>query len=219
MKSKTSLRIKTLIEYVLPCDTVADVGCDHGYIPYYLLKNNICKHVILADISKKSLLKAKNLFDQNGLSNFADFRHGDGLSVFKSGEVDFCVIAGMGGIEIIKILQENDKGIKKFLLQPMKNSYELRHFLIKNGYKIQKDFIIFDKKNFYDIITIERGKDSLNELEFVFGKTNILNKSNDFIKYLKLKKLQTEKLLKSLKDKDRANELGHYLELIERAIN
>ena len=41
------------------CECVADVGTDHGYIPIYLIKNNICKRAIASDINKGPVEKAK----------------------------------------------------------------------------------------------------------------------------------------------------------------
>lgn len=213
---KISYRINELIKCVKGVNTVADIGCDHGYIPYVLLKTKVCKKAVLIDVSIKSLNKAKKLFAKNGLSDFADFRNGSGLSVLKEDEADFAVIAGMGGAEIINILKDDNKGIKRFLLQPMRNVLELREFLIKNGFEIEKDFIIFDKKSFYDIITVSKGRDVLNELELNFGKDNLNNKSAAFIKFLNYKKNQSEKLLDGLNNEKRKEELKHYLSLIDR---
>lgn len=218
MEIKVSYRIKKLIECAEKCDTVADIGCDHGYLPYFLLKNKVCNKAVLIDISTKSLNKAKKLFDKSGLIN-AEFRQGDGLNVLKNGEADLAVIAGIGGVETMEILRNGNKGIKRFLLQPMRNVFDLRKFLIANNYKIEKDFIIFDKKCFYDIIITSNGQDTLTEPELVFGRDNIKNKSDAFIKFLNYKKNQTERLLARLSNEKRKEELINYLSLIDRARN
>lgn len=213
-----SYRIKKLIECVNECVSLADIGCDHGQIPYFLLKNKMCERAVLADVSEKSLSKAKKLFLKSGLIEKADFRIGDGLSVLKDGEVDVAVIAGLGGMEIINILSAGDKGIKRFLLQPMKNTYELRKFLIKNNLRLEKDFIIFDKNHFYDIIVTSKGSDTLTESELEFGRDNIKNKTEDFIKFLNYKKTQIEKILNKV-ESERKEELLKYLMLIDEVLN
>ena len=36
-----SIRLKTVAEAVTPGNRVADIGTDHGYVPIYLVKNNL----------------------------------------------------------------------------------------------------------------------------------------------------------------------------------
>ena len=214
MEFKISYRIKVLAECVKECCVLADVGCDHGFVPYLLLRNGVCRKAILIDISFKSLNKARKLFLKSGLENHAEFRQGGGLTVLKTDEADFAVIAGLGGVEIIDILKADDKGVRRFLLQPMKNTRLLREFLVKNNFKLEKDFIIFEKNHFYDIIVTSKGSDILTEAELEFGKDNLKNKTKDFIKFLNYKKIQTEKILNKVNGK-RKEELLNYLKLIE----
>ena len=37
MKVNISKRLKTVAESVSECEVVADIGCDHGFLPIYLL--------------------------------------------------------------------------------------------------------------------------------------------------------------------------------------
>ncbi|MFA6940089.1 MAG: tRNA (adenine(22)-N(1))-methyltransferase TrmK, partial [Clostridiaceae bacterium] len=46
-----SKRLIAIAEKVDKCKTVLDIGTDHGYIPIYLIKNNICNNVIASDIN------------------------------------------------------------------------------------------------------------------------------------------------------------------------
>jgi len=52
---KLSERLLTIASLVPKNSIVADIGTDHGYIPAYLIENNISKKVIGTDISKGSL--------------------------------------------------------------------------------------------------------------------------------------------------------------------
>ena len=40
---KLSKRLAAAAELVRPCESFADIGCDHGYLPAYLVQNNIVK--------------------------------------------------------------------------------------------------------------------------------------------------------------------------------
>ena len=52
-------RLTKVADLILPTQTLADVGCDHGYLSIYLVEHRICQHVIAMDINKGPLEKAK----------------------------------------------------------------------------------------------------------------------------------------------------------------
>jgi tRNA (adenine22-N1)-methyltransferase len=167
-------RIEKLCSHLSPCQTFADVGCDHGYCTQYMLKNDLCKTAIITDISAKSLQKAQNL-----LSGFIEEGRCkavccDGLSGVDV-NVDQVLIAGMGGEEIIKILT-NSFIPKSFVFQPMKNPARLRRFLLDNGCKITYDDIFWDGK-FYFIIKGENCGGTLpyTQAELEFGRNSLTN--------------------------------------------
>ena len=45
-----SLRLSTLAGMVTPGSRLVDVGCDHGYLPIYLVKNKIIPSAIAMDV-------------------------------------------------------------------------------------------------------------------------------------------------------------------------
>lgn len=167
--------------------TVADIGADHGYLTKVLIEENRAKAVIATDISKASLEKTANLAKKYGFLDKIFLKVGDGLKILNKGEAQIVVIAGMGGNEIIKILEENtDKTFDKFIFQPMQNTINLREYLIKHNYEIIKDFIVKDRKKFYNTIVarFSTNKQNLSKKQIEFGLTNLDLKGNDFIEYL-----------------------------------
>ena len=54
-----SIRLKTVAEAVTKGNRVADVGTDHGYVPIYLVKNNLSPAGIAMDVNKGPLEKAQ----------------------------------------------------------------------------------------------------------------------------------------------------------------
>ena len=166
---------------------VADIGADHGYLTKVLIEENRAKAVIATDISKASLEKTANLAKKYGFLDKIFLKVGDGLKILNKGEAQIVVIAGMGGNEIIKILEENtDKTFDKFIFQPMQNTINLREYLIKHNYEILKDFIVKDRKKFYNTIVarFSTNKQNLSKKQIEFGLTNLDLKGNDFIEYL-----------------------------------
>ena len=128
--NKLSKRIKTLINECKEAEVWADIGCDHGYVTLELIKQNKAKKVIATDIHAESLGKTKKLLAKHNLQNFADYYVGDGFNAIPENDrikINSCIIAGMGGNEIMKILSIFKP--QKLVLQPMRNEKELRNFL------------------------------------------------------------------------------------------
>lgn len=182
-------RLNTLCSLVENCNKLADIGCDHGKIGISLILDNKCKHVYLCDISQKSLQKACANATKLQIQDKCIFVCCDGFD--KVPQVDTAVIAGMGGKEIISILEKACFLPNTLVLQPMKNQAELRRYLQKN-YFLKQDFLIKDKK-FYFFILATLGKDNLSQDELLVGKTNLTSQSGDYKEWLKYQYNQTQK--------------------------
>ena len=198
-----SKRIEKICSYLKAAESFADVGCDHGYCSEYMLKNGLCKRVILSDISKGSLQKAKDLLAEYILDGRAVAVLGDGF-VGVPKDTQEVLIAGMGGSEIISILSDERYGFipEYFVLQPMHDSEKLRRYLVEKGVCILRDFTFFDGK-YYDLIVGRRGVEDgatgaekgatvgleeYSEDEYEFGRDNLRERGEAFLK-------RTEKLL------------------------
>ena len=85
----------------------ADIGCDHGFVTAYLLRQRPELSMIAGDISEASLAKARILLSQAGLESQVQTICGDGLSVLDGQpQMDVILIAGMGGRTILEILRQ-----------------------------------------------------------------------------------------------------------------
>ena len=100
-----SKRIQTLCSLLFPVQTFADVGCDHGYCTEYMLKNALCAHATVTDVSADCLKKAELLLADFMTSGVCSSLCTDGLQGV-SENTDLVLIAGMGGIEIVNILRQ-----------------------------------------------------------------------------------------------------------------
>lgn len=161
-----SNRLLEITKFVARDSTVADIGTDHGYIPIYLVENNISKKVIASDISPASLDKTIDYVNQLGLNNRIITRLGDGLDVIKANEVDTVIMAGMGGVLISEILEKNKdlcNTIERFIFQPMVASKELRKYLVDNGYMIIDESLAKEGRRFYEIIVVKKGQSTIEK--------------------------------------------------------
>lgn len=157
-----SPRLYTIAQAVPHGARLADIGTDHGYLPVWLLQRGIIEKAIAADLRPGPLDRAKETAHRFDLSEQVDFRLCDGLTGVGASETDCVVIAGMGGETIIHIL--NDAPWTKeeeivLILQPMSSQEDLRRWLLQNGYRIVREIIAQEEKNFYTIMVVQPGAD------------------------------------------------------------
>ena len=158
-----SKRLKRIAEHVDKCESVADIGTDHGYIPIYLVKEGICKKAIASDINKGPIEKAKVNVAFEGVSNKVKCLLGPGLNPLKVGEVNGVILAGMGGNLTRDILLADMDKVKTYdfiILQPAQNPEVLREFLYKNDYEIIDEDLIKDEGRFYELFKVKYNENS-----------------------------------------------------------
>lgn len=209
-------RLKRIFDIIPVSQVFADIGCDHGYIAKAVIESGKAQRVIVSDISAKCLSKAQTLL-------YPYIQNGSAVSVVsdgfeKVGECDTALIAGMGGEEIVSIIEKATVLPQRLILQPMKNCDKVRKKAVELGYKIIKDFMFKAGGKFYDLIYLEKGKDFLTEEQAEFGKDNILGNNPDFkemIKETMQKYVEYQKALPDGESKDRLREkiekLGKYI--------
>ena len=176
-------RLKKIFSVLPACGTFADVGCDHGYIAGAMLDSGKCKKAIVSDISAKCLEKAENLLAEYITAGKASAVVSDGFE--KLPPCDAALVAGMGGEEIKGILERAPELPAKLVLQPMKNCDRVRITAVEKGYKIITDSVFISGGKFYDLITLEKGRDALTDEEIIFGRTNIKERPEAFVKRVK----------------------------------
>ena len=167
-------RLNFIFNEIPPCGTFADIACDHGYIAFSMLKENRCEKAYVSDISAKSLGKAENLLADFIASGRAQGFVSDGFDNVP--KPDCALIAGVGGELIADILKRAEKAGKlpdNLILQPMKHCDKVRRLAVGLGYRIKKDFTVKADGQFYDIISLVKGKDFLTAEEAEFGRTNV----------------------------------------------
>lgn len=178
--------IANLVDY----GTVADIGCDHGKLGYYLINTDRASFIIDTDISAPSLKKAKDLALENGVEKQIDCRLCDGLTALKSEEVDTVVIAGLGGDVISNILldaQKENKKFNKYILSANTHTEKVREALQTIKQRIIVDELIECSGKLYSIIKTEEGEQSLDDMQIEFG---VFYKENEAFKSYARKQIE-----------------------------
>ena len=134
-----SLRLCAIADMVTEGNKLVDVGCDHGYLPVYLLLNKKIPGAVAADVRKGPLSRAEEHIFQYGLEEYIETRLSDGLSAIAPGEGDTLVIAGMGGPLMERILTEGKtvrETFQEMILQPQSDIPHFRHFIREEGWEL-----------------------------------------------------------------------------------
>ncbi len=154
-----SPRLYAIAQQVPQGARLVDVGTDHGYLPVWLLMNNVIERAIAADLREKPLGRSRETAQQYGQSEKISFRLCDGLKDIDANEVDTVVIAGMGGDTIASILEVAPwtRQDKLLILQPMTGAPRLRPWLQSHGYVILSEIICREGKKLYSIWTVKGG--------------------------------------------------------------
>lgn len=207
----------SLVATFVDKERVADVGCDHGKLLEELFRQNKITYAFASDISEPSVNKAKELLTANN-RNF-DYAVGDGLEKIETmHNIQQVVISGMGGLEIIKIMENNPLEFNDFVLCPHNNELALKMWLINNQYQITNDLIVKERHIFYNVLKVVKTeqKQKLRVFDLKFGKNNFVS-NVDFYKYLIYSKDKYEKLLLNL-PKNKLKTIKTELKYVNKAI-
>ena len=209
-------RLQTIFANLPACKSFADVGCDHGFIAKEMIESNKCLNVTVSDISADSLNKAKKLLKKYIDQGLAHAICTDGLKNINS-NTECVLIAGMGGEEIIKILTSSNFLPKTLVLQPMKNTDKVRKTLFELGYGIKKDYIFYDKDKYYNLLVCHFGCEceGYSNLEYLFGRDNLISRSSDFINYLKKEISTVESYLLKVRSAEEKETIQQKIELLK----
>lgn len=227
-----SARLKAVAGMVTKGNRVCDVGCDHGYISIYLVKNGVSPYVYAMDVNKGPLLRAKEHILDYGYADKIETILSDGLVALGDRKSDALICAGMGGKLIIKILTEGMEQVLKMrelVLQPQSEIHLVREFLRNKGFYIDKEDMIFEDGKYYPMMHVIIESENQNEDNPVFDKFGpcLLKEKHpvlkDFLEYTKstldeintrlVSEEQTDKITKRIEEiKEQQKEVSVALE-------
>lgn len=150
-----SERLRTLAEMVTKGNRVCDVGCDHGFVPIWLVQQRKSQKVLAMDLREGPLRAAGEHVAAYGLTEQIETRLSDGLHNYSIGEADTLICAGMGGGLMLRILaaeREKTDSFQELILQPQSEIERFRRFLRENGYGILDEEMVAEDGKYYQVI-------------------------------------------------------------------
>ena len=217
-----SQRLQSVARMVTPGLRVADVGCDHGYLAIYLIRNRISPHVIAMDVRTGPLERAKEHVEEALLTEDIEVRLSDGLQKLNEDEADCVVMAGMGGRLMTEIMERGKDiclSIREFILQPQSEIDALRHFLEDNGFRIISEDIVLEDDKFYPMMKVIHGDMDLGrEIYYKYGKILLREQHPVLRAYLRRERKMLLDIREGLLNADRTERVEARLKEIESEI-
>ena len=180
MKTSLDARLLAAANLVRDGAYLADIGTDHAYLPIYLAQRGKISRAVASDIRKGPLARAEQNIRAAGLSDKIGTVLTDGLSGLEHYPVTDIVIAGMGGLMILSILDAADfirTANLRLILQPMQHIPELRRYL-SDGWQVEKEAIAEEGGKLYQILCVRYDgvKRELSALELLLGSYTLAHK-------------------------------------------
>lgn len=209
---KLSKRLETVASMVTKGNRAADVGCDHGFVPIFLVESGISPLAVAADVRPGPLSRVKEHIKEHRLEEKIQTRLSDGLANIKPGEADSLIMSGIGGILMMRLLQDEEqtaKSFKELILSPQSELFDVRRYLASNGYLIEYEHMLCDEGKYYFIfhVLVKKDEREWSEEEYRYGKDICKDDMKTFLAYLEKEERQYEQILEKMKqapENDRA---------------
>lgn len=157
LAEQLSERLKSVMDLVIPVGTVADVGCDHGYVAISLVQQKKAPRVIAMDVGKGPLNRAKEHIIQYDMADLIETRLSDGVEALEPGEADCLICAGMGGKLVTGILERGlaiVRQMQELILQPQSDLSYVREWLRVHDFRIDAERMVCEDGKFYPMFRV-----------------------------------------------------------------
>ena len=164
-------RLRHVADLVPSCQSMADIGTDHAYLPLFLLEKGKVQWAIASDIHKGPLERARAHLKGQEKGENIELRLGGGLSPLETGEVDGAVMAGMGGLMMRDILEADfpkAQSLSWLVLQPQNHVAELKQYLAGHHFMIMQEDMVMEDRRLYEMMLVKPG--AMKEISLLEGE-------------------------------------------------
>ena len=148
----------------------ADIGTDHAYLPYLLLEKNICRRMLLCDVSPKSIGQARATVEKHNLQDRTRLILADGLDAVD--EPCGCIsMMGMGGETMAEILHRGQDRLQGAVLVLSAHTEQplVRRALADIHYHLTQERLCLAAGRFYILWRAEPGDVPVSEEALRYG--------------------------------------------------
>jgi tRNA (adenine22-N1)-methyltransferase len=219
---RLSKRLQAVAAHVEQGAIVADIGSDHAYLPTYLIQKEVIQKAVAGEVVVGPYETAKKSVYRYGVSGKITVRLADGLFAIEENDgVDTVTIAGMGGSLIATILEQGKDRlhhVKRLIVQPNLHAKAIRKWAVANNWALVKEQILKEDGKIDEILVLEKGIATYNELELLAGPFLLAEKNDVFREKWEDEISQWIQVLKSLENAVETPELINKKEQLSRNI-
>ena len=176
-----SRRLETLISFVRPGFSAADIGTDHGFVPIELVSRGICPRALAMDVRPGPLSAAREHIRERRLEDRIETRLSDGLECLLPGETDAILMAGMGGslmLSLITAAPDKARSARRLIVSPQSEHARFREGLYRAGFLLVRETDLWEDDKYYVIMEAVPGEAKLpSPAELAYGPLLLAGRS------------------------------------------
>ena len=150
-----SQRLEAILQLLQPCQLLADIGTDHGYLPIAAVQRGVALRAIAADLREAPLIAAARNIRQARVGAQITAVRGNGLAPLKDHTVDALVLAGMGGHLMTQLWDSAPPGVlatvQQLVVQPNEDVHVVRAWAFNAGWHLRDERIVEERGRFFTI--------------------------------------------------------------------
>lgn len=194
---------------LVSCPTVADIGTDHGYVPIALFLQGKLKKGFACDVRKGPLEICRANIALYGAEDVIETRLGSGLVPLAPYEAETAVMAGMGGMLTVHILEDSPEvaaSLKELVLSPQHDIGAVRRYVHQIGFSIAEEHMLKEDGKIYTLMRCERGAERYErEIDYLYGRRLLEKKEPLLRKVLEIEEGKYSRLVERLRRMETEN--------------
>ncbi len=154
-----SQRLSAIADLVPTGGVAADICADHCLLAIGLATSGRVRRVIAIDIAAAPAAKGAERVRQHGVQDRVEVRVDDGFAALANNEAATAIISGIGGRAMVAILGRGTpdrRGVKALVLQANKDVDAVRAWLDDNGWAIEDEALVWERKRWFPIVRAVR---------------------------------------------------------------
>ncbi|MFA5583718.1 MAG: tRNA (adenine(22)-N(1))-methyltransferase TrmK [Bacteriovoracaceae bacterium] len=154
---KLSKRLSCFAQFYTNQSIIWDVGCDHGHLGLSFLNHSASPMIHLVDPSQSVITSLIKKVQDSDIPRTKVFHQKGQDIILQESASHFIFIAGMGGPEIIKILENllpQMKESDRVLISPHTKVLDVRSFLISKGAWLHQEGVLCEGGIWYPYLLL-----------------------------------------------------------------
>lgn len=158
-KVKLSQRLNRFHHCYQGQQVIWDIGCDHGHLGLSFLNHPARPHIHLLDPATAVINKLEKRFNASDIPRVTLFHQAGQEVCLDPHKSHFIFIAGMGGLEIIEILNQLLPQLKvedQLLISPHNKLLEVRQYLREKGEWLLAEHVLKEAGIWYPYLLLQK---------------------------------------------------------------